>query len=172
MAAVQRRPALALRSGLALMIGLAVAVTASLVGAAAFRATGLTPQTFTQADHGLAAIIANPDFLSLFVACCAGMAGVLSLSTQKSSALIGVVISVTTLPAAANIGIAITYGDGASLQGSLAQLALNVTGILLAGLVTLAVQRALYVRRWKRHRREAGFREATTMASTSAGAPR
>lgn len=168
-AAVQRRPALALRGGLALLIGLSVAVTASLLAAAAFRATGITPQTFTQADHGLAAIIANPDVLSFFVACCAGIAGVLSLSTQKSSALIGVVISVTTLPAAANIGIALTYGDGGSLQGSLAQLALNITGILMAGLVTLAAQRLLYLRRWKRHRREAGPSPATAAPSTPAG---
>jgi len=146
------------------VIGLSIAVIASFLAAAAFRATGVTPQTFTQSDHDLASIIANPDALSLFVACCAGIAGVLSLSTQKSSALIGVVISVTTLPAAANIGIAITYGDGGSLRGSLAQLALNITGILLAGLVTLAAQRALYVRRWKRHRREVASTTATAVA--------
>ena len=35
----------------------------------------------------------------------------LSLTTAKSGALIGVLISVTTIPAAANIGVAAAYGD-------------------------------------------------------------
>ena len=72
--------------------------------------------------------IANPDFFAFFVAFCAGVAGMLSLSTAKSGALIGVLISVTTIPAAANIGVAAAYGDWDGWRGSLAQLAINVAG--------------------------------------------
>jgi uncharacterized membrane protein len=76
----------------------------------------------------------------------------LSLSTAKSGALIGVLISVTTIPAASNIGIAAYYGDWHTFWGSVGQLAVNLTAILLAGTVTLYVQRRLYERRRRHHR--------------------
>ena len=57
----------------------------------------------------------------------------LSLSTAKSGALIGVLISVTTIPAAANIGLAAAYQDWTSWRGSLAQLGINLGSILVAG---------------------------------------
>ena len=50
------------------------------------------------------------------------MAGVLSLTSAKSGALIGVLISVTTIPAAANIGVAAAYGDGEEWRGAMVQL--------------------------------------------------
>jgi uncharacterized protein DUF389 len=76
----------------------------------------------------------------------------LSLSTAKSGALIGVLISVTTIPAAANVGVALVYGDDGAWRGSLEQLGLNVLAIHLAGVATLLVQRGLYARRRARHR--------------------
>ena len=56
--------------------------------------------------HPLTEFISNPNFLSFFVAYLAGTAGVLSLTSAKSGALIGVLISVTTIPAIANKGVA------------------------------------------------------------------
>jgi hypothetical protein len=107
-------------------------------------------------------VIASPDFLAFFVAACAGAAGMLSLSTAKSGALIGVLISVTTIPAAANVGLAAAYQDWSSWRGSMAQLAINLGSILLAGSAVLYVQRLLYIRRKSRHlndpeRRAAGL---------------
>jgi len=150
-ATVQRRRVLAINSLRALLIGFPVAITAACVATLVFRATGVTPDTFTEADHGLANVISNPDFLAFFVAFCAGAAGVLSLSTQKSGALIGVLISVTTIPAAANIGVSFAYGDWSSWRGSMLQLAVNLAGILASGVLTLSVQRKLYHRRRRRH---------------------
>ena len=72
----------------------------------------------------------------------AGIAGVLSLSTAKSGALIGVLISVTTIPAAANVGVAAAYRDWDEFRGATAQLGINLTAIVLAGVTTLAIQRA------------------------------
>jgi uncharacterized membrane protein len=81
----------------------------------------------------------------------------LSLSTAKSGALIGVVISITTIPAAAAVGITVAYGDWAGWRGSAGQLAINMAAILVSGTTVLAVQRALYRRRLARHaRHEAG----------------
>ena len=64
----------------------------------------------------------NPDFFSFFVAFVAGIAGMLSLTSAKSGALIGVLISVTTIPAAANIGLAAAYGDAGEAVGAVASL--------------------------------------------------
>jgi Domain of unknown function (DUF389) len=54
---------------------------------------------------------------------------------------------VTTIPAAANVGVAAAYSDWDELGGALAQLLINLATILAAGVVTLTLQRALYVRR-------------------------
>jgi uncharacterized hydrophobic protein (TIGR00271 family) len=153
-AAIQRRRGLALRSGIALAVGFPLAITGSYVASIVFKATGITPDTFTEANHQLSNIIASPDFFTAFVAVCAGTAGMLSLSTAKSGALIGVLISVTTIPAAANIGVAAAYQDWPAWRGSLGQLSINLTCILLAGTAVLGVQRALYRRRRGRHLRE------------------
>ena len=75
----------------------------------------------------------------------------LSLTSAKSGALIGVLISVTTIPAAANIGVAAALGNWADWRGAMAQLIVNLIGIVLAGVVTLCVQRRLYERRRRRH---------------------
>jgi uncharacterized hydrophobic protein (TIGR00271 family) len=141
----------AVKSFLALAVGLPAAMTAVFLATLAFKATGLTPETFGTKDHGLANIIASPDFFSFFVAACAGIAGMLSLSTAKSGALIGVLISVTTIPAAANVGIAAAYGDGEAWAGSMGQLAINIASILGAGTLTLIIQRRLYRRRRLEH---------------------
>ena len=150
-ALVQRRPQLALRSLVALLVGFPVGIGVTIAVVWIFKLTGVTPDTFTEVDHGLADSIANPDFLAFFVAACAGAVGMLSLTTAKSGALIGVLISVTTLPAAANVAVAAVYGDGEALRGSLELLLLNIAGIHLAGLATLAIQRHAYARRRRRH---------------------
>ena len=140
------------------MLAIAVVYVAVLL----FKAAGLFERSFSVEDHGFANLIAQPDFFAFFVAACAGAAGMLSLSTAKSGALIGVLISVTTLPAAANVGLAAAYQDWSSWRGSLAQLGINIGSILVAGTVVLFLQRALYDRRRKRHladpeRRAAGL---------------
>jgi hypothetical protein len=82
----------------------------------------------------------------------------LSLSTAKSGALIGVLISVTTIPAAANIGVSAAYEDWSSWRGSVGQLAINLGSIIVAGSAVLYVQRLLYLRRKQRHLEEPGRR--------------
>ena len=52
----------------------------------------------------------------------------LSLTSAKSGALIGVLISVTTIPAAANIGVAVAFADWTEWRGAMAQLVVNLCG--------------------------------------------
>ena len=153
-ALVQRQRTLARRSAVALAIGFPLAIGATFAATLIFKATGLTDATFDQSEHSIANVISSPDFFAFFVAACAGTAGMLSLSTSKSGALIGVLISVTTIPAAANIGVTAAYGDWENFRGSAAQLAINLGAILLAGTATLSIQRMLYVRRRRRHEAE------------------
>jgi uncharacterized hydrophobic protein (TIGR00271 family) len=150
---IERRPRLALRSFVALVVGFPVGITAAYVAALIFRWTDLTPDEFTDAGHSFAAAFSNPDFFSFFVAFCAGIAGVLSLTTQKSGALAGVLISVATIPAAANIGIEAAYENWGAWRGSMEQLAINLGAICGAGVLTLYIQRVIFIRRRAAHRR-------------------
>jgi uncharacterized hydrophobic protein (TIGR00271 family) len=152
-ALISRRGRLAARSGVALAIGFPLAITCVYVATLIFKATDLTPDDFSSSEHQVADLISSPDIFSAIVAVCAGAAGMLSLSTAKSGALIGVLISVTTIPAAANIGVAAAYRDETGWLGSMEQLGINLASILVAGTTVLAVQRKLYERRRRHHLR-------------------
>jgi uncharacterized hydrophobic protein (TIGR00271 family) len=152
-ALVQRQRDLAIRSFKALALGFPLAIAATFVATLIFKRVGLIPDSFSSQDHELARVIASPDFFAAFVAVCAGTAGMLSLSTAKSGALIGVVISITTIPAAASIGVSAAYADWAGWRGSVGQLAINMAAILVSGTVVLGVQRGLYHRRLAKHER-------------------
>jgi hypothetical protein len=78
------------------------------------------------------------------VAVLAGIAGVLSLTSSKSGALVGVFISVTTVPAAGDMALSLALGDSAQFASAATQLGVNLGGILVAATVTLAVQYALW----------------------------
>jgi uncharacterized hydrophobic protein (TIGR00271 family) len=153
-AVVQRRRELAARSATALAVGFPLGIAAAWVATLVFRWTGVISDSFDLDGHSLSSVISSPDFLSFFVAFCAGLAGILSLTSAKSGALIGVLISVTTIPAAANIGVGVAYGDESSWHGSLAQLGINLGALLLAGTLTLTIQKLLYRRRRAAHMRD------------------
>ena len=150
-AVVERRPDVAMRSLSALAVGFPLGITAAFLFGICARYTGLVGSGFELGEHLLTAFISHPNKFSFIVALFAGVAGMLSLTSAKSGALIGVLISVTTIPAAAAIGIGAAYGDWAAWLGSIEQLAINLAAILLAGVVTLLVQNASFQRRRRRH---------------------
>ena len=153
---VQRRLDLARRSLAALLVGFPVAISASLLFTLLLRGLGPAPDELTVVGHPATLFISNPNWFSAIVALLAGVTGVLSLTTAKSGALIGVLISVTTIPAAANVGVAAAYGEWSECGGALAQLAINLGCLIIAGIATLSVQRIVYERRRQRYRRELG----------------
>jgi uncharacterized hydrophobic protein (TIGR00271 family) len=152
-AVVERRLDLARRSFIALAVGFPVAIAASFFLTLALRALGPAPDELTALGHPATLFISNPNTFSVIVALLAGITGVLSLTTTKSGALIGVLISVTTIPAAANVGVAAAYGDWSEFRGALAQLGINLLCLTAAGVATLSVQRAEFIRRLRRYRR-------------------
>jgi len=97
--------------------------------------------TFEQATTGpMTEFIIAPDVWSFVIALLAGIAGVLSLTTSKSSALVGVFISITTVPAVGTIGLTLAVGAGDEALSALVQLAINLAGLFVAGIATLWVQ--------------------------------
>ncbi len=151
-AIVEKRPDVARRSLRALVVGFPVGITAALLFTLLSRATGMIGDDFSATHHPLTQFISDPEEFSFLVACFAGAAGMLSLTSAKSGALVGVLISVTTIPAAANIGVAVAFADWSEWRGAVAQLLVNLTGIIFAGVTTLFIQRRIYMRRRQAHR--------------------
>lgn len=128
-----------------LVVGFTAAIAITLVCAAVSRGLGwITPEMLD--ERRLTTFIIHPDRWSFIVALLAGVAGILSITAGKSSALIGVFISVTTVPAAGNIAVAIALGHWHEVGASALNLAVNLVGMLIAGLATLGVQRVLWER--------------------------
>jgi uncharacterized hydrophobic protein (TIGR00271 family) len=97
-------------------------------------------------DHKEIGFIVKPDRWSFIVALLAGAAGVLSVTAGKSSALVGVFISVTTVPAAGYFAVAGALARWGDLAGSAVQLGVNIAGMIISGTVTLLVQKAYWSR--------------------------
>jgi uncharacterized membrane protein len=72
--------------------------------------------------------------------------GVVSLTEARSSTLIGVFISVTTIPAASDIGVSVAFGSYSEARGSAVQLCLNVAVLTAVAIVGLPAQRAVWRR--------------------------
>ncbi len=149
-AIVQRAPRLALRSAIALLVGFAVAMAVTVAFSWMMDAFGLFSESKLEADRPNTGFVYAPDWFSFVVALLAGVAGTLSLTSSKSGALVGVAISVTTVPAAANAAVALSFGDTGQTVGSSEQLLLNLGGIVLAGTLTLLAQKALWATQRRR----------------------
>jgi uncharacterized hydrophobic protein (TIGR00271 family) len=149
-ALVQRHRPLATRSLRALAVGFPAGIVAAFALTAVLRLAASAPDRLTEVSRPATLFISHPDEYTVLVALLAGTAGALSLTTAKSGALVGVLISVTTIPAAANVGVATAYGDWRELGGASAQLALNLLCIVVAVVATLLLQHAVYRRRRRR----------------------
>ena len=136
-----------------LAIGLTVGVVASFVATGLALVSGLVPAEFSPHEQPLTGFIVEPSVLSLVVALLAGVAGTLSLTQSKSGALIGVLISVTTIPAVAAMGVSAALVQPDNFVGATVQLAVNVAALLVAAVLTLVVQRAVWGRVLARRQR-------------------
>jgi hypothetical protein len=80
----------------------------------------------------------------------AGVVGVISLTEARSSTLIGVFISVTTISAASDAGVSLAFGSGSEAWSSVIQFVLNVTVLTAVAIAGLPVQRAIWRRAARR----------------------
>ncbi|SCL48312.1 uncharacterized hydrophobic domain-containing protein [Micromonospora citrea] len=141
-ALLRRKASIIVRSVQALVVGFLAAMVVTVLSTWALTAAGLVDRGMLLAERPLTDFIWRPDALSWVVGLLAGAAGMLSLTSKKSGSLVGVLISVTTVPAAANVAVAAAYGVWHEAAGSALQLVVNLCAIVLAGLVTLLVQQS------------------------------
>ncbi|MFC8042532.1 DUF389 domain-containing protein [Nocardia sp. NPDC057353] len=134
--AVRRDRALVRRSALPLLVGFPVAMAITLAATLCWEQFGWITLTGFEAAQNVDFIYQVGPF-SLVVAVLAGGAGMLALCTAKSAALVGVFISVTTVPAAGFAVVASTIGEWHLALMSIGQLALNLIGIVVAGIAVL-----------------------------------
>ena len=149
-ALVRRRLDLARRASLALLIGFPLAMVITALGTLGAQAVGwLSLDSVKQLSEVDFIFHVGP--LSLVVALLAGAAGMLSLVSAKSAALVGVFISVTTVPAAGFSVVAAILGDWDVAAKSALQLAVNLVGIVIAGVLVLVLRlKGALIRAWPR----------------------
>jgi len=142
---IEQRQGVPVRRGLlALLSGFLMAIAASVIFGLCIRWSGRTPEAFLAGVRPVAALINQPNLFSVIVAVLAGIVGVVSLTESKASALIGVFISVTTIPAAASLGLSLAYELWRDAWGSTLQLLLNVVLLIVVGAAMLRLQRVLW----------------------------
>ena len=139
------RPEILPRALGTLVSGFVVAVALAAPLWVLAHAVGLAPAA--DAAHGRQTdFIVQPDIWSFLIALLAGVAGVLALTTSKSGPLVGVFISVTTVPAVGTIALCLGTGVWAEIPGALLQLGVNLLGLVLSGTATLLVLRLVWAR--------------------------
>ncbi|MFF2244722.1 DUF389 domain-containing protein [Arthrobacter sp. NPDC058130] len=137
---VRRQRRLGRDAAVALGVGFPVAMLAAALTAWLSVPLGLFPSDAL--DRGSAVeFIYHPGPYSLIVAVLAGIAGMLSVISRRSAALIGVFISVTTVPAAGFVAVALVLGEYQKAAGSALQLFLNLLGIVVAAVGVLIFYR-------------------------------
>jgi len=129
---------------LAMFWGFLSAVVASYVFGLCIRALGKTPQLFELGIRPVSGLINVPNLFSVVIAVLAGIVGIVSLTEARAGAIIGVFISVTTIPAAADTGLSSAYELWHEAGGSLEQLLVNVVLLIGVGAAGLRLQRRFW----------------------------
>ena len=153
-AIVERRPREVARSLQALLVGFPLGIAAAAGLTLALVAAGFAPEALGSSGRDLTIFISRPNWASVIVAVLAGLAGMLAVISAKSGALIGVLISITTIPAAANVGVAIAYANWGESGGAAVHLGINLAALVASGLTVLTVAARSRQRRRTRHRQD------------------
>ena len=159
---VLRRWPVVRRSTVALAVGFGAGIVAAVLATWLLAAVGLIDSGQLFQPRPQTGFIYRPDAMSFVVAFLAGIAGMLALTSARSGALVGVLVSVTTIPAAGDLAVALAFASSTDpsrpradylhqAASSTGQLLLNLLGLVLAGALTLLVQRAVWPRILRRH---------------------
>lgn len=138
---VDRKWRLARQAILTFVLGMACASFASAVLALAQDHLDLIPSGFNL-DSSILGSLTTVNNETIVVALVAGVVGMLALETRASSG-VGVAISVTTIPAAAYLGVAVGLGDARHAWGALEVLSVNLAMLVVGASGTLLLQRSI-----------------------------
>jgi uncharacterized hydrophobic protein (TIGR00271 family) len=134
------------RAAFTLLSGLVLAIVACALFTEILRLLDEIPDDFRSSGNFFTSFVSEPNFYSFIVAFLAGIAGTIALAQGRQAALAGVLVSVTTIPAAAAVGVDAAVGDWSGAGDALGQLGINVVSLVLASLATLWV----HDRAWRR----------------------
>ena len=144
---IQRRtPYRIIEGARTLAIGFGAAIAATALMSIVLNLADAIPDAYLDGSNPMTAFVARPDRFTVLIALLAGVAGTLSLTQVKSGTLVGVLVSVTTITAVVNMGVAIALGRGHYFVGAFFQLAANVAALVLAGSTLMAFQRRILAR--------------------------
>jgi uncharacterized hydrophobic protein (TIGR00271 family) len=125
----------------ALALGFPMAALAALLLTLAARGLGRIPTPYLAGDRPLTGLLIGANLGAFVVAFAAGAAGIIALGRAKSGAVVGVLVSITTIPAASNVGVALAMGNPSEAGQSLEILLVNLAGLLAGGVLTLLATR-------------------------------
>lgn len=149
---VARQPGLAGRALLTLALGLGIAAFTATAVSFLLDSFDALPSGFDIEVSGVLGGLTAVSNETIAVALVAGVAGMLALETRASSG-VGVAISVTTIPAAAYLGVATGLGELDEARGALGVLSANVAMMVIGAVATLGLQSLLVHRALDRKRR-------------------
>jgi len=136
-ALVNRAYGPAWRSFRALAVGFPMAAGAALLLTLAARGLDRIPAAYLAGQRPLTGLLIGANLGAFVVAFVAGAAGIIALGRAKSGAVVGVLVSITTIPAASNVGVALAMGNPSEAGRSLVILLINLVGLLSGGVLTL-----------------------------------
>ena len=139
-ALVRRRPHLLRQAAATLAVGFTVSIVVTMAFVGFTRLIGFVTPQMLRDERPDVSFIYTPNWWSLIIAVIAAAAGVLALTSSRSTGIIGVFVSVTTIPASGYFAVAVVFGRWDEALGSIAQLAINITGMAIAGWLTLALR--------------------------------
>ena len=94
----------------ALALGFPLAALAAFLLILAARGLGRIPAAYLAGQRPLTGLLIGANLGAFVVAFVAGAAGIIALGRAKSGAVVGVLVSITTIPAASNVGVAWPWG--------------------------------------------------------------
>jgi uncharacterized hydrophobic protein (TIGR00271 family) len=125
----------------ALALGIPMAALAAFLLTLAARGLGRISAPYLAGERPLTGLLIGANLGAFVVALVAGAAGIVALGRAKSGAVVGVLVSITTIPAASNVGVAVAMGDPSEAGKSLSILLVNLAGLLTGGVLTLLATR-------------------------------
>lgn len=153
---IESRDRAPVRSGLmALVGGFLLAIVVALIFAWCIKELGKTPRAYSLGLRPVSDLINSPNLFSVVVAVLAGIVGVVSLAESRANALIGVFISITTIPAAADVGVSLANQLWSEARGSALQLLLNVGLLVIIGALAIRVMKSIWPARSDKRQQQA-----------------
>jgi uncharacterized hydrophobic protein (TIGR00271 family) len=127
------------RAAMTLLGGLTLGIAAAALLTLVVDRLSEIGASFHSGGNFFTSFVSEPNVYSFIVAFLAGIAGTVALAQSRQAALAGVLVSVTTIPAAAAVGVNAAVAEWSDAAGALAQLAINLVALLLASVATLWV---------------------------------